>query len=378
MHTRLFSALIPALLLLSACNLSSEPAQNRIPTPTNFTNQRPVVVITSPQSGAEFTVDQQIIVTATATDPIGITRVQLLANGSIVKTVSSELPTGSQSLPAVLDYTPRQAGAVNLSVVAFRSSVASDPALITVNVRDRQAQVTATAIPNPGGPVINPNDPTCRVLTNVGLNVRQGPGTNYNRISVMAAGTVVPITGRNADNSWWQVRVGTTIGWVTDEFVTVYGNCINIPIVQAPPPPTNTPAPVTPTIFSPTFTPQPPPPTTTPGLPDLLVTNISGASTLVLGAGGVTSNYAVTVTNTGLGPTGQFNNLVTILPLNTTLPLGVVGSLRPGESIILNVGITFSAPGSYTLQVRADSDSQVTELSEVNNLGIFTVTVSNP
>lgn len=378
MHPRLFLALVFSLLILSACNLSSGPREQLLPTSTGPVSQRPVVVITSPADGAEFTVNQQILVTAAATDSVGVTRVQLLANGRIVKTISSESPTGSQTLNAVLDFTAREAGTVNLSVVAFRSSIASDPALISVTVREAQAQVTATSAPPANVPIINPNDPTCRVLTNVGLNVRQGPGTNYNRVSVLAAGTVVPITGRNADNSWWQVRVGTTIGWVTDEFVTVYGICVNIPVVQAPPPPTNTPLPITPTIFSPTFTPPPPTITPTPGLPDLVVANINGASSLVLGVGGVTSTYTVTITNTGLGPTAQFNNAITILPQNETIPIGVVANLRPGESILLNAGVTFTLPGTYTLQARADSDGQITEMFEANNATVFTVTVTGP
>jgi uncharacterized protein YraI len=378
MHTRLRVIFLVLLFSLSACNLTTEPPIQQLPTPTGPISARPVVVITSPQDGSEYTVDQQILVSTSATDSVGVTRVQLLANGRIVKTISSESPTGSQTLNAVLDFTPREVGTVNLSVVAYRSSIASDPALISVTVRAAQAQVTATSIPNPGLPIIDPNDPTCRVLTNVGLNVRQGPGTNYPRISVLAAGTVVPVTGRNGSNTWWQVRVGTTIGWVTNDFVIVYGNCLGIPVVQPPPPPTNTPQPATATPILPTFTPIVIPPTATPGLADLVISNISGSTNLSLGVGGVTSNYSITVTNTGQSPTGQFNNVITILPDNVTVPVAVVASLGAGESIILNASISFTAAGSYTLQARTDSDSQVTEQSEVNNVGILNVTVTSP
>lgn len=378
MRKWLIALSILALTILSACNLSTEPPVQQIPTPTGGGSTRPVVVINSPENGSEHPVDQQILVSAIATDSIGVTRVQLLANGRIVKTISSESPTGSQTLNALLDYTPRETGSLNLSVVAFRSSIASDPALITVTVRAEQAQVTATSAPNPSVPIINPNDPTCRLLTNVGLNVRQGPSTAYTRISVLAAGTVVPIVGRNTDNSWWQIRVGTTIGWVIDDYVTIYGICTGIPIVQPPPLPTNTPLPASATPFPATFTPIAPSATPIPAPADLVVTNISGSSTLTLDSGGVSSTYTVTITNTGASTTTQFNNDITVLPGNDVVPLGVVANLGPSESIILNVSITFSAAGTYTLQARADSDAQVTEQSEVNNVGIFTVTVNNP
>jgi subtilase family serine protease len=53
----------------------------------------------------------------------------------------------------------------------------------------------------------------------------------------------------------------------------------------------------------------------------------------------------------------------------------VVASLNPGESIVLNINITFTAAGNYNLIVTSDSDSQITEVSEVNNKAYLTVTV---
>jgi hypothetical protein len=382
MRTRLIFALFFILVIVaSGCTLTSQTVEQRLPTPTGVVSARPTVTISSPVSGSDVIVNQQILVSASATDSIGITQMQLLANGRIVKTVRSDAPNGSTAMNALLDFTPTEAGALNLSVIAYRAATASDPALVTVNVRAAAAQITATSpAPGAGVPIINPNDPTCRILTNTGLNVRQGPNVVYPRVSGLAAGTVIPISGRNADNSWWQIRVGIGFGWVIDDFVTVYGNCLNIPVVAAPPLPTNTPLPVTntPLPLPATFTLMPTvAPTATQGLPDLIVTNVSGASSLTIGGeGGITGTYTITITNTGQGITPQFNNAVTILPTNETIPLGVVANLRPGESIILTVSLTFRATGSYTLRIRPDSDNQVPELSEPNNDTIFTVTVN--
>jgi hypothetical protein len=41
-----------------------------------------------------------------ATDAVGITRVQLLANNQLVKTVSSESVNGEREMAAVLDLHP--------------------------------------------------------------------------------------------------------------------------------------------------------------------------------------------------------------------------------------------------------------------------------
>ena len=85
--------------------------------------------------------------------------------------------------------------------------------------------------------------------------------------------------------------------------------------------------------------------------------------------------YSVTVTNTGSGPSGTFVNKVT-LPDGTDGDLGAVSNLNAGESIILNIAITFTAAGPYTLQARVDTANQVIEVSEVNNSGSLPVSVS--
>jgi hypothetical protein len=364
-------------LTLCACNLSSTGGQEAA-TPTTSGGGRPSVQVLAPQDGAEFLVDESILVNANATDSVGVTRVQLLANGQIVKTVSSESPTGDQVFNALLDYTPTTAGNVNLAVVAFRGAIASEPDIVPVVIREEQAQITATAVPSPNLPVIDPSDPTCRALVLTALRLRSGPGTNYPQIGLLNAGSVVPIIGRVAANDWWQVRVNVTIGWISAAYTTVYGICSGIPIVTPPPPPT---APVTATPIPPTntltLTAPPPTITPTPRPADLLITNIVGETTLTLGPGNapVTASYTVTITNNGSSATGQFNNTIAVNPGGSTTPLGVVANLLPGESIVLNVSLTFSSAGTYTIVATADSDNQVPEQSEFNNTGTLNVGV---
>lgn len=377
--------LLSLALMLGACNLTTN--SQAAATPTTSGGGVPVVTIISPADGAEIIVNQPALLSVSASDSVGITRIQLFANGNIVKTVPSESSGGDRNLNVLVDYTPSQIGNVALQVIAYRGSVPSLPAELDVIVRQSATQIVNTQVPptNSGPiiiPTIIPNDPTCRVLTNTSLNLRTGPSTAYPRIIILNPGTVAPITGRTADNQWWQIRVGVTSGWVANAYVTLYGNCsgVIIPPIQPPPTtvviPTWTPIPPTNTL---TRTPQPPTLTPTPGLPDLLVTTIAGSATLNLNAGNtpVTSMYAITITNTGQSGTTQFNNNITVSPPGSTLPLGVVAGLNPGESILLTINLTFETAGTYTLQARTDVDTQITEASEVNNIGFFTVTVSN-
>lgn len=358
---------------LAACNLAPEPQDTEpLATATGLGSSRPQVTIVSPQNGAEVVLNDEVLISATATDSIGVQRVQLLADGQIVKTVSSESPSGDRSLNVLLDYTPRREGEVNLQVIAYRGAVAGEPAPLRLVVRERQEEVVATQRPVQNVPVIDPNDPTCRVLINVGLNLRSGPGTTFNVITVLSPGAVVPIIGRTAVNDWWQVRSNTQTGWVSAEFTTVYGNCGSIPVQQNPA--TQTAAPTLPP--APTFT-SVPAATATNSPADLYIANVSGPTTLTLSGSEVSGTYAVTLTNVGGRTSSQFNNVVVRTPGNVEIPLGVVSSLGPNESIVLTVEITFGAAGEFSLQARADAANNLTEVNESNNSAFYSVTVRN-
>ncbi len=370
------SLLALLLLLLSGCNLSgsSEPTA---PPPA----AKPLITINTPRTGDRIPVNTQVLVNATATDSVGINRVQLLVDGRIAKTATAN---GERSFTTTLDFTPTQVGNLTIQVVAYRSSVASDAATIQLTIEaptfltpTRTAQIISTAITVQTSVPFNP---TCRIRTTTGsVNLRTGPSTNFNpAITLIPASVEAPIIGRLFDNTWWYIRYGNFNGWVSANVVQVLGNCFSIPIV---------PSPATPTAFitfppvitaPPTIIPtQPLPPSLTPGLPDLVVTQITIPSTLTLGGDGtVTTSIAAVVTNLGSGGTGQFSNLATITPSGGVQNIGIIGSLGAGQSVVLEFSYTFTSMGPYTIQVQADSGLQVTEISDVNNIGTVTVTVA--
>jgi len=382
------------LTTLAACNLDAESNDSRLTaTPTTqIATGKPTVTILSPQNGEEFVVNTPILMSVQVADSVGVTSVRLSANGTNVRTVGSESPTGETSKQVLLDYTPRNTGEIVLSVTAVRgvggSSVVSDPAEIRVNVRQTSAQVTATpgVQPGPTQPVINPNDPTCRALVMTALRLRKGPSTNFDVIRTLAAGELLPVAARLNDNSWWQLRdTNGTLGWVargpeTTPYINLYGTqCATIP-GQNPP---ATPTPFATATLAPTFTPNvptaTPAPTNTPTPGDLVVSNITGPTTVAIPAGqtSVTVQYGVNITNNGSAINTQFSNTLFILPVNTQQDLGVVGNLAAGQTISLTVNVTFSSANTYILQFQADTGNTITESNEVNNAGSINVTVTN-
>jgi hypothetical protein len=371
------------MLVVSACNLTANPNDDGGDGTQDST--KPSVEIIAPLQGDEIVVNTRVLVSITATDTEGVTRAQLAVDGEVVRTAQSEASAGETLFDAVLEFTPREVGEIEISVVAYRSSIPSDPAVRRLTVRQSASQVTQTPIPQPqtNVPVITPNDPTCRIVTTVNLNLRSGPDTIYPVITILNAGAVLPITGRIASNQWWQVRysnVGNAVGWVSAAFVLVYGNCALIPVVPIPPTPiiATTAAPP-PASLTPTRSPTPPTPTLTltPGTPDLVIASIVGEQTVVLN-GAQTREYSVTITNTGSGAAGQFSNRLTVQPGNVIIDLGAVGGLNAGQSILLQADVTFESAGNYSLAVQADSNAQVNEFSEVNNSAIYNVTVTLP
>lgn len=378
--------LLSASLILAGCNLGQTDEEPINPTPTTSgqVTTKPSVTINSPQSGDSFPTGREILVSASASDAVGVTRVQLFANGRIVKTVSSEAEGGERQKNVVLDYTPDSGGDLTLRVIAYRNAVPSDPAEITVNISTSIQQPTSPSSQNPGAPpTADPNDPTCRFRTITGLNFRTGPSTQFDVITTFAAGTVVPIVGRLGDNTWWQVRSGSTTGWVagTAQFGTVLGNCSTIPIIPSPPTPTGeVTATLTPTT-TPTLTATPPPtdnPTATPGTPDLIVTSFEADEEAEIASGDdeVIVTFAVTVSNNGTDRTGDFRARLEVLGEGNDFTELTIANLRAGESWFNELDLEFDAPGQYTVRLTLDIDDTVDEISEANNTAVRVITIT--
>src|SRR5687767_360362 len=111
MRFRLFFALVMLSLMLSACNLGSTSESAETPLGTiDCDVEAPVATIVSPANGSTAVVNQQLLVSVSATHPSGVTRVQLFANGQPVKTISSESINGNTNFQGILDFTPRVEG----------------------------------------------------------------------------------------------------------------------------------------------------------------------------------------------------------------------------------------------------------------------------
>ena len=162
--------------------------------------------------------------------------------------------------PAVAATAQAQAAQATSDAAQGSQVVTQPPAEQPATEQPAQpAEPTATETPAP------PADPA--VVTNQGMNVRSGPGTNYAVIGSATAGQRFIVTGKNPQGDWWQVNFNGQNGWVFGSLVSAQNTggvqvAANIP---APPPPTATPVPPPPTATPvPAQPTQPPPPTAPP------------------------------------------------------------------------------------------------------------------
>jgi uncharacterized protein YraI len=83
-------------------------------------------------------------------------------------------------------------------------------------------------------PVTAPTGRFNAVVTAYYLNIRNGPGANFEQIGRLANGNGFDVTGRNADASWVQINVpgGIQGGWVSGRYVSSNIRIWDLPIVS--------------------------------------------------------------------------------------------------------------------------------------------------
>lgn len=114
--------------------------------------------------------------------------------------------------------TNARAGWVSRAYISFNGNLATVPVLNAPPPSTSPGAGTATGV-------------RLRILST--LRLRTGPGTSFAQLGTLGWGLVVDVTGRNAANTWLQVRFGDITGWVYVPYVQVVsGNLGNVPIVQ--------------------------------------------------------------------------------------------------------------------------------------------------
>ncbi len=146
-------------------------------------------------------------------------------------TIPTRTPTPGPTSPPPPTATPGQGGgggnatAVPTSTIEATATATTAPTITATFIPVGEILPTAEGCGQP--PTIQAQNP---------INVRLGPGSDYEVVATLAYLDVRPIIGRAADAEWWLIQLENGVsGWVFDAVVVVHGYTGNVPIVPAPP-----------------------------------------------------------------------------------------------------------------------------------------------
>ncbi|MEO6350229.1 MAG: CARDB domain-containing protein [Candidatus Limnocylindrales bacterium] len=158
-------ALSTTLLMAVVCACASVPPSSTTGPTTNVAGGAPTVTIVSPANGVALPLGSDTAVLVSATDTVGVSRIDLASDGTVVATFTSPEANGQQSVSGELHWTPSILGAHTLSATAYRADgTASSPQTIAVLVVDNAG--STPAVPSSGEPTESspattpPSEPT--------------------------------------------------------------------------------------------------------------------------------------------------------------------------------------------------------------------------
>lgn len=209
-----FSLVIAVIgLVITACSSVGGPAS------------KPIVIIASPPSGSVYTLNEEVVVQSTATDPIGVTRVALLVDDKVVREDPSPVPQGQAQFSLTQSWIAESPGQHTLIVRATNAQGATSDSGIIITVREQggnpqaptvvaiatavplatampvptnavETDVPATSLPQPGNPT---SPPTCVLDSQFVADVTIPDGTVFTPSAVFA--------------KTWRVRNNGTCTW---------------------------------------------------------------------------------------------------------------------------------------------------------------------
>jgi len=236
MRRRLFAgALVTLVLGALACNLTVADSQsggiNPSPTPAfSAEGDPPTVSILAPSNDQQVQVGTDVEILVQASDPQGVTRLQLNVGNRTSSTKS--FPEASSNAEALLRWRPDRTGRFELSVIAFRGTIPSAPALLTLQVLRPDQALSNPASGQPSAAVAEAGECVGRVLIG-NLNKRAGPATTFDKLGSFSLSEQVTILAQNAEATWWYVRqLNGEEAWVINDpqWLEVTGTCQGLPV----------------------------------------------------------------------------------------------------------------------------------------------------
>lgn len=133
------------------------------------------------------------------------------------------------SAPATSDTTSAAAGVNDPTADSFTAEATGDTAEPPAEEQPAEPEPTPepTPVPTFDGLSVQPTtyynegeQPSYTTPGDSGMNLRAGPGTDYDKVTSVPAGTGVTALGTNEDGSWVVVNYDGKYGWLKTEFLS--------------------------------------------------------------------------------------------------------------------------------------------------------------
>lgn len=131
--------------------------------------------------------------------------------------------------PATSDTTSAAAGVNDPTADSFTAEATGDTAEQPAEEQPAEPEPTPepTPVPTFDGLSVQPTtyynegeQPSYTTPGDSGMNLRAGPGTDYDKVTSVPAGTGVTALGTNEDGSWVVVNYDGKYGWLKTEFLS--------------------------------------------------------------------------------------------------------------------------------------------------------------
>jgi CARDB/Bacterial SH3 domain/Bacterial Ig domain len=394
---------IPAaigLLALIAASLACNAQVGSSGTPVAVSEAS--VVFIAPDNNSVIAEGSTITLAVNAADTAGVGRIEFRIDDNLIGTqnapsdglqtnFTARQPWIAQGIQGHLvvavafhpDGKPIGEAKITFQVVTVAPSTATETSTLTVTETPTMPSASATTAASPTlAPSNTPVPPTTAapgigqqptiLVTNPTLNIRSGPGVNYQKIGELKQGDTATIIGRNADSSWWVIhRNDGTQGWIINQaaYIQIVGDTSNVPLAASPPTPV--PAPATP-VPQQTLAPT----STVGAVADLVIDSIAlNPSTPVANQ---TFNVTIVIRNQGTVDAGTSLVVGVFQPGNERSPVAVP-AIPAGQTVTINMPVTLHSSGpNQTAVIRVDDNGEINEgpNGEANNARTITYNVN--
>jgi hypothetical protein len=200
---------------------------------------KPTVIIASPPSGSQFREGEEVAVQSTSTDSAGIVRVELIVDGTSVRSDPSPGSQAQASFTLIQTWKATQ-GTHTISVRAYNAAgAASDPASISVSVLQTTA-LAGTATPAAPAGTLLPAIPTITTSPRTPTAATSPDSSVCTNDAVFVADVTVPdgtviAAGQTFDKTWRIKNNGTCAWGAGYQLVFVRGEAMTTTTIKSVP-----------------------------------------------------------------------------------------------------------------------------------------------